>query len=91
MADARIQAKLLEAKKEIQRLKESVCPATTPTVQKDLSLISVIPKWSGSDATVTVEKFLESIEASGRIGRWSENYQRVIAVLKLTGYMKLLL
>jgi len=56
VADARFQAELLEAKKEIQRLKESVCPATTPTVHKDLSLISVIPKWSGSDATVTLEE-----------------------------------
>ena len=69
MADARFQAELLETKKEIQLLKESVYPATTLTVHKDLSLISVIPKWPGSDATVTLEAFLEIIEASGRIGR----------------------
>jgi len=73
MADAWLQAELLEAKKDIQRLKENASPATTLTVHKDLSLISVIPKWSGSDATVTLEEFLESIEVSGRIGRWTEN------------------
>lgn len=73
MADALLQAEFLEVKKEIQRPKESVSPGTTPTVHKDLSLISVIPKWSGSDATVTLEEFFESIEASGRIGRWTEN------------------
>jgi len=89
MADARLQAQLLEAKKEIQRLKEIVSPATTPTIHKDLLLISVIPKWSGSDAIVTLEEFLESIESSGRIGRWTENDQREVAVLKLTGSAKL--
>jgi len=43
---------------------------------------------SGSDATVTLEEFLESKEASGRIGRWTENDQREVAVLKLTGSSK---
>jgi len=57
MADALLQAELLEVKKEIQRPKESVSPGMTPTVHKDLSLISVISKWSGSDATVTLEEF----------------------------------
>jgi len=69
MADARFQAELLEAKKEIQLLKGNLYPATTLTVHKDLSLISVMPKWSGSDATVTLDALWESIEASGRIGR----------------------
>jgi len=66
-----------------------VTPATTPNVHNDLSLISVIPKWSGSDATVTLEEFLESIETSGQIGRWTENDQPEVAVLKLTGSAKL--
>jgi hypothetical protein len=42
-------------KKEIQRLKERASTSTTPTVHKDLSFISVIPKWSGSDDTATLE------------------------------------
>ena len=74
--EAQLQAELLEAKKEIQRLRGSVTPTVTQTVHKDLSLISVIPKWSGSDVTITLEEFLDSVEASGRIGRWTENDQR---------------
>ena len=54
-----------------------------------ISVISVIPQWSGSDDTVTLDEFLESIESSGRIGRWTENDQREVAVLKLTGSAKL--
>ena len=72
---------MLEAKKEIERLTEPASTSTTPTVHKDLSLISVIPKWSGSDDTATLEEFLESTEASARIGRWTENDQREVAVL----------
>jgi len=54
-----------------------------------LSLISVIPKWSCSDDTVTLEEFEESIESSRSIRRWTENDQREVAVLKLTGSAKL--
>ena len=80
---------LLEANKEIERLKERESKSTTQTVNKDLSLISVIPKWSGSDDTVTLEEFLESIEAAARIGRWTENDQREVAVLRLSRSAKL--
>ena len=89
MSHDRLQAELLEARKEIERLKEGASTSTTPIVHKDLSLILVIPKWSGSDDTVTLEEFLESTESSGRIGRWTENDQREVAVLKLTGSAKL--
>ena len=54
MTDARLQAELLEAKKEIQPLRDIVSPSTTQTIHKNLLLISVIPKWLGSDATVTM-------------------------------------
>jgi len=85
MTDARVQAELLEAKNKTQHLRERMSLDTTPTVHNDLSLISVIPKSSGSDAAVTLEEFLESIEASGRIGRLSENDQSEVAILRLTG------
>ena len=89
MSQERLQAELLEAKKEIERLKERASKSSTQTVNKDLSLISVIPKWPGSDDTVTVEEFLESIEAAAKIGRWNENDRREVAVLRLTGSAKL--
>ena len=89
MSQERLQAELLEAKKEIERLKERALKSSTQTVNKDLSLISVIPKWSGCDDTVTIEEFLESIKAAAKIGRWNENDRREVEVLSLTGSAKL--
>jgi hypothetical protein len=60
-----------------------------PTVNKDLSLISLVPKWSGLDSGVTLEEFFNSIEASAKIGRWQENDQREIAVMRLADSVKL--
>jgi len=85
MAQERLQEELLEAKKEIERLKERASKSSTQTVNKDLSLISVIPKWPGSDDTGTIEEFLGSIEAAAKVGRWNENDRQEVAVLRLTG------
>ena len=80
---------MLEAKKEIERLKERALKSSTQTVNKDLSLTPVIPKWSGSDDTGTIEEFLESIEATAKVGRWNENDRKGVAVLRLAGSAKL--
>ena len=34
-----------------------------PAAPKDLSLISLIPKWSGTEKSVTVKEFFESVES----------------------------
>jgi hypothetical protein len=39
---------------------------------KDLSLISLIPKWSGTVKSVSVKEFFESVEPSARIGNWND-------------------
>jgi hypothetical protein len=54
MADARLKAELVETKAELQRLRERVS-AGTPTVHKDLSLISLVPKWSGLENGIPLE------------------------------------
>jgi len=54
MAYAQLQQEIEESKSEIQRLRE-LMSLGTPTVHKDLSLILLIPRWSGSDATNSVE------------------------------------
>ena len=46
MADAKLHTELEQSKAEIVRLRERM-PMDLPTVHKDLSLISLIPKWSG--------------------------------------------
>jgi hypothetical protein len=88
MSEVRLQAELTETKLELQRLRERML-AGTPTVHNDLSLIALVPKWSSSESTVTLEEFFSSIQASARIGRWEEKNQLEIAVLKLTDSAKL--
>jgi len=88
MAEARILAELTETKSELQRIKERMSIGA-PTVHKDLSLISLVPKWSGLDSGVTLEEFFASIESSAKIGRWQEDDQREIAVMRLAGSAKI--
>jgi len=84
----RLQTELAEIKMELQRLRESMSHGM-PTLHKDLSLVTLIPKWSGSDSAVTLEEFLSSVESAARIGRWQDADKREIAVLKLTDSAKL--
>ena len=87
MAYAQLQQELEESKSEIQRLRERMSLGT-PTVHNDLSLISLIPKWSGSDSTNSLEEFISTLEASARIGRW-EPKDTVEIALKLEGSARL--
>jgi len=64
----RLRIELEESKIEITRLKDRSSMAT-PTIHKDLSLISLIPKWSGAEAAVPLEEFLSSIEGAAKMGR----------------------
>jgi len=83
----RLAAELAETKIELQQLRERMFTAT-PTIHKDLSLIALVTKWSGSESTVTLEEFFSSIEASARIGRWEEKDQVEMAILKLEHSVK---
>jgi len=82
MSEARLLAKLAEAKTEVQRLRECMSIGT-PTVHKDLSLITLVPKWSGSNSAVPVKEFFSSIDSAARIGRWQARDCFEIAALKL--------
>jgi len=84
MAYAQLQQELENSKLEIQRLRERMSLGT-PTIHKDLSLISLVPKWSGSDSANSLEEFISTLEASARIGRWEEKDTVQIAALKLEG------
>jgi hypothetical protein len=86
--DARLQAEHAETKMELQRLREIISP-DKPTLHKDLSLVTLIPKWSGSDSSVTLEAFLNSVESAERNGRWADADKRDIATLKLEGSAKI--
>ena len=60
MDSAKLQAKLAETKAELERLKESLTIAT-PVVHKDLSLVSLVPEWSGSDASIPLKDFFRAL------------------------------
>jgi len=54
------QALLLKSKSELTRRKEHLL----------LSTISLVPKWSGSESAIPLERVIEVIEGTVRIGRW---------------------
>jgi hypothetical protein len=55
----------------------------TTTVHKDLSLITLVPKGSGSNSTVLLEEFFSSIDSAVSIGEWQDRGWFEIAALKL--------
>ena len=87
MAEAQLRAELADTKAELQHLKERISVGT-PTVHEDLSLISLIPKWSGSETGIPLHEFLSSIESSGRMGLWQDADRLEIAILGLSDVAK---
>ena len=87
MAQAKLRRKLEESKLEIQRLRERMS-LEAPTIHKYFSLISLIPRWSASESTNSLEEFISTLEASARIGRW-EPKDTVEIALKLEGSARL--
>jgi hypothetical protein len=83
MTDTSLQAELLVAKAEVQRLRGRMSLGV-PTTHEDLSAVALIPTWSAKQSPVTLE-FFSSIEGSARLGRWEDSDRVEIAVLKLTG------
>jgi hypothetical protein len=88
MAEGRWQAELVEPKNELQGLRESIALGKPP-LYKDLTLITLVPKGSGSDSTVTLEEFLSSIKSAARIARWQDADKQEIADIKLVVSVKL--
>jgi hypothetical protein len=83
MADTRLQAELKETEVELQRLKNSFSVGTT-TVHKDLSVITLVPKWSGTETAIPLDEFFSSIEGAARVGQWADTDKFQVAVLKLS-------
>ena len=57
--------------------------ARTP-ITKDLSLVALVPKWSGTEKAISLNEFFETIESAGRLGNWLLEDRIRIATLKLT-------
>lgn len=80
MTTAQLQAELADSKAEIQRLRKRLAVG----VHRDLSLISLVPKWSGLDSAIPLEEFFSNIEGSARLGHWEETDKIRAATLRLT-------
>jgi hypothetical protein len=87
MTENKYRDELAESRAEIARLRERMA-AMMPTVHKDLSLISLLPKWSGAEAAAPLEEFLSSIEGAAKMGRWDDANRLQVAILRLSDTAK---
>jgi hypothetical protein len=87
MAEAQLRHQLESLQLELSQLRTQVTTGRS-TVPKDLSLVSLIPKWSGTEKSVPLADFFESIESTARVGNWTETDKIQIAILKLTDSAK---
>ena len=39
---------------------------------KDLSLVSLVPRWSGGESAPPIQEFFDTIEGSAVIGNWTQ-------------------
>jgi hypothetical protein len=64
MAEAKLRANLEAASADTSGLKQRVSPdapavTAVPAVHKDLSLISLVPKWSGAENSVPLDNLCQ--------------------------------
>jgi hypothetical protein len=51
---------------------------------KDLSLVTLVPKWSGTETSIHIQEIFEIIEASAAMSDWAEADKIRVCALKLT-------
>ena len=51
---------------------------------KDLSLVSLVPRWSGGESARSIQEFFDTIEGSAAIGNWTQADMKHVCALKLT-------
>jgi hypothetical protein len=56
MQEPSLQAQLAESKAEVARLRDRLSVGV-PTVHKDLSLVSLVPRWTGTESASPLEEF----------------------------------
>ena len=87
MAQARLQMELTETKAELQSLWERVSVGA-PAVHKDLSLILLVPKWSGWESGIPLEEFISSLEGAASVGLGEGSDRIQVAILRLSDAAK---
>jgi len=51
---------------------------------KDLSLVSLVPKWSRCESAPSIQEFFDTIAGSAAIGNWTQADMKQVRALKLT-------
>jgi len=85
--EAKLMQEIAESRAEINRLREQLSNGMQ-TVHKGLSLVSLLPKWSGGENAAPLEEFLASIDRPALLGKWQVRYCMNIAVLRLADHAK---
>jgi hypothetical protein len=69
---------------DLRRQIETLESRLQATTAKDLSLVSLVPTWSGSPKAGPLQAFLTSVETTVEVGSWTDPDKVRIASLKLT-------
>jgi hypothetical protein len=84
MQEPSLQAQLAENKAEVARLRDRLYVGVL-TVYKDLSLVSLVPRWTGRESASPLEEFLSSIDSAVELGRWTAQDCVRVATLTFAG------
>jgi hypothetical protein len=87
MAESQLRLQLDAMQQEVGNLRGQLMNVSLRP--KDLSTVALIPKWSGTDSSVSLGEFFEKIESAGKLGNWSDTDKLQVATLKLTELAKI--
>ena len=51
---------------------------------KDLSLVSLVPKWSCGESARPIQEFFDTTDVSAAIGNWTQAVMKQVCALELT-------
>jgi hypothetical protein len=76
-----IAKQLTKLELEVQSLQAQIQGRVSGT--KDLSVVSLVPKWSGAEKGTPLNEFLEAVERAAWSGNWSDQDKVQVAILRL--------
>jgi hypothetical protein len=50
---------------------------------KDMSLVTLVPKWSGTETAIPITRFFDAIEGAASMGNWTDADKVGVCALKL--------
>jgi hypothetical protein len=81
-------ASLQRVVQNLQTQLQANAEVTRDPITKDLSLVSLVPKWTGTMGTAPLSEFFEAVETAAHVGRWSEADKVSLAALRLSDAAK---